>query len=583
MAGAYEMSDGDQTQPRAEADGGHGIPHDVTAERIVAFLRKQGAAEHRHAGGRSLLDHLIATSEIVRRWRQPPVLQHAALLHSVYGTDAHHQPLLPLSRRADVRHLAGQQAERLAYLFCVTPRRPLYAGVHRWMRDIPARPAAGQDQASGEPPAERDELDALIVLHMANMAEQARGQEGSPGVWLVRMGQLAELLSDSQAVTPPAFAGGLATFTAEEETLLRTSYRTGCASICDGAERIDRLALAAAIAPVVAEPCLWLAHLCGERGQSAAAAHWARHARRRLVGLGTAWDKRLTFEEWLELAGCLERPSDRPSAPDVSVDDPRALYEAHLADRRLPPATARHRVGPAPGPAAPSRFGRYMEALADTDGRAVRTLYPDLDSRPWYDAARFPVARYLEAHYDEIRDEILRLDPSRFQPESERIGRSGEWDVAFFYERGRRRDDVCRACPVTTRGIEAHATVRTLAGLIYASRMRPGTHIAPHRGPTNLRLRCHLGIAVPAGDCAIRVGDETRRWQAGQCLVFDDHFEHEAWNHTGADRIVLIVDVWHPDLTAAEVHLLKGLQGYADTAARQLARYWSANAAVRAD
>jgi len=137
---------------------------------------------------------------------------------------------------------------------------------------------------------------------------------------------------------------------------------------------------------------------------------------------------------------------------------------------------------------------------------------------------------------------------------------------------------VCDACPVTTRGIEAHDAMRTAAGLIYISRMRARTHIHAHRGPTNLRLRCHLGITVPSGDCAIRVGNETRHWSEARCLVFDDHFEHEAWNHTDEDRIVLIADIWHPSLTATEVRLLEGLHAYAYTYARQLNRYWANNA-----
>jgi aspartyl/asparaginyl beta-hydroxylase (cupin superfamily) len=82
---------------------------------------------------------------------------------------------------------------------------------------------------------------------------------------------------------------------------------------------------------------------------------------------------------------------------------------------------------------------------------------------------------------------------------------------------------------------------------------------------------------VPEGDCAIRVGHETRRWEEGRCLIFDDHFEHEAWNHTQEERIVLIVDLWHPDLTATEVELLTGLQEYALAHAHRLGRYWSAN------
>jgi aspartyl/asparaginyl beta-hydroxylase (cupin superfamily) len=131
---------------------------------------------------------------------------------------------------------------------------------------------------------------------------------------------------------------------------------------------------------------------------------------------------------------------------------------------------------------------------------------------------------------------------------------------------------------VTARGIETHHTVRTLAGLIYVSRMRAGTHIAAHRGPTNLRVRCHLAIEVPEGDCAIRVGEQTRRWREGECLVFDDFFEHEAWNHTDEERIVLIVDLWHPGLSGTEVALLEALHDYTSVHARRLNRYWAANA-----
>jgi aspartyl/asparaginyl beta-hydroxylase (cupin superfamily) len=110
--------------------------------------------------------------------------------------------------------------------------------------------------------------------------------------------------------------------------------------------------------------------------------------------------------------------------------------------------------------------------------------------------------------------------------------------------------------------------------------MRANTHISPHRGPTNLRLRCHLAIKVPTGDCAIRVGEQTRHWREGTCLVFDDHLEHEAWNHTDEDRIVLIVDLWHPALSATEVKLLEGLHNYTSFYARKLSRYWSTNAAA---
>ena len=68
-------------------------------------------------------------------------------------------------------------------------------------------------------------------------------------------------------------------------------------------------------------------------------------------------------------------------------------------------------------------------------------------------------------------------------------------------------------------------------------------------------------------------------WQEGKALVFDDAYEHEAWNHTESDRIVLIVDVWHPGLSTDEMTLLEALDHQTYRQAERLSRYWSANAA----
>lgn len=59
-------------------------------------------------------------------------------------------------------------------------------------------------------------------------------------------------------------------------------------------------------------------------------------------------------------------------------------------------------------------------------------------------------------------------------------------------------------------------------------------------------LRCHLPLIVPEGDCAIRIGDETRKWEEGKLMVFDDSFDHEAWNKSDAPRAVLMFDIPNP-------------------------------------
>jgi aspartate beta-hydroxylase len=301
-----------------------------------------------------------------------------------------------------------------------------------------------------------------------------------------------------------------------------------------------------------------------------------------LSALGTAWDKRLSFEEWCAVIDAVSRSGEAdPSPEEGRTGDPRALSDAvarHGAPER--PTTRPPTVVPPDAAAGRKRFQRYVDGLAHDATRRPGLVYPDLPSRPWLNPEGFPLVAYLESHFEEIRGEIRALRDGRFHRESERISRTGDWDVAFLYERGRRHEEVCAACPVTTRGVETHPAIRTLAGLIYVSRMRGHTHIEAHRGPTNVRVRCHLGVEVPDGDCAIRVGDQTRRWTEGRCLVFDDYCLHEAWNHTDEDRLVLIVDLWHPGLSDAEVTLLQGLHTYTRLHAERLVRYWAANARV---
>jgi aspartyl/asparaginyl beta-hydroxylase (cupin superfamily) len=204
-------------------------------------------------------------------------------------------------------------------------------------------------------------------------------------------------------------------------------------------------------------------------------------------------------------------------------------------------------------------------------------FYPGLSSKPWYNSADIPIAVDCEEAYGGIRQELLALDNTGFQRENERIARTGAWDVFFLFQRGRKNLENCARCPCTTRLIESHSTLRTLAGLAYFSRMSPGSRIAPHRGPTNVRLRCHLGILVPEGDCGLRVDNEIRRWDEGKCLVFNDHLKHETWNNTSSDRVVLVIDLWHPELTSREVLWLEGLHRYVAAQAANLGSYWATN------
>jgi aspartate beta-hydroxylase len=233
--------------------------------------------------------------------------------------------------------------------------------------------------------------------------------------------------------------------------------------------------------------------------------------------------------------------------------------------------------------AAKERLNRYIGAFVTNQDNARMGIYPGLRSTPFHDSVMLRGALELERNYLTIREEVGALTSDAFQAESEGLVGSGAWDVLLFYERGRKNEENCAKCPTISRIIEGHNTVRTQAGLLYVSKLNPQTHVRAHRGPTNMRVRCHLGIVVPDGDCGLKVDGHIRRWNEGHCLVFDDSFEHEAWNQTNKSRIVVIIDFWHPDLTPMEIAFLEGLHRYASFQALSLNRYWASTRESRAN
>merc|ERR1712086_339582 len=80
------------------------------------------------------------------------------------------------------------------------------------------------------------------------------------------------------------------------------------------------------------------------------------------------------------------------------------------------------------------------------------------------------------------------------------------------------------------------------------SLMKPGTVVRPHTGKSNARLRIHMGIIVP-DNVYLRVNNVTKTWTEGKCIVIDDSYVHDVWHEGDTSRLVLIVDVWHLDMT----------------------------------
>eukprot|EP00494_Astrolonche_serrata_P004880 UN04895 len=102
-------------------------------------------------------------------------------------------------------------------------------------------------------------------------------------------------------------------------------------------------------------------------------------------------------------------------------------------------------------------------------------------------------------------------------------------------------------------------TCDTVLGYVYFSVMEPGTIVEPHRGVTNTKLRVHLGLETPVNKkgCYISIEGEKYSWKDGECFIFDDSFVHGVKNETNGRRVILLVDVWHPELNESQCTYLE--------------------------
>ncbi|XP_038059834.1 aspartate beta-hydroxylase domain-containing protein 2-like [Patiria miniata] len=188
-----------------------------------------------------------------------------------------------------------------------------------------------------------------------------------------------------------------------------------------------------------------------------------------------------------------------------------------------------------------------------------------LSANPWHDGGFDTETSVLEAALPTIKQEYRELLTEQnisenFEGWLENNVPSGMWNVFYLFNQGRRMEDNCSKCPKTVAILEALSVF--MKGCAFGNAMfsvlEAGTHITEHYGPCNLRIRCHLGLHVPA-NCSLTVAHQSRQWQEGRCLLFDDSFLHEA-RHAGKDdkgpRVVLMMDFWHPDVTAAEKRAL---------------------------
>lgn len=261
--------------------------------------------------------------------------------------------------------------------------------------------------------------------------------------------------------------------------------------------------------------------------------------------------------------------------------------DRHIAERsaRIDDALAKGGFGPG------NRSEAIDEALAILRGKAPIQLqqptsfyFPGLPQRTFYERKEFGWAAELEARTDVIRgelDALLRSQAEEFEPyvavDADRSGGTApnahlagdaSWSAYHLMKGGEPVEGHTEHFPETLAALDLAPMPRVegRAPMALFSLLKADAHIRPHHGLFNFRLICHLPVIAPP-DCTLRVGNRQREWRRGELLIFDDSMEHEAWNRSDRQRIILLFEIWRPEIGEADREALTLLLEAANIAA----------------
>lgn len=230
-------------------------------------------------------------------------------------------------------------------------------------------------------------------------------------------------------------------------------------------------------------------------------------------------------------------------------------------------------------PRAPS-CPRFAESLDILTGRKQvyfqqprQYFFPGLPQIQFYERSHLPWLEQLEQATPHIRGELIDIlrEDSAFKPyveanprlpQTDAQGMLGNpaWSAFYLWKHGEPVRENAARCPGTVRALAEvpFSQMKNRSPSVLFSLLRPGAHIPPHTGEINARLICHLPLIVPP-DCALRVGNDTRAVVEGKAWVFDDTIEHEAWNRSSETRVILLFEIWRPELTLEERALVSAM------------------------
>lgn len=174
-----------------------------------------------------------------------------------------------------------------------------------------------------------------------------------------------------------------------------------------------------------------------------------------------------------------------------------------------------------------------------------------LGDKRFFDPYVFPFAKELEDAYPEIRAEVEKIlarfdDLAVFQdisPNQAYIPMNDKWRMFFYKAMGVHFKRNQEFSPAVAGIVRKYPEICSA----YISVLGPKSYLNPHKGPWSGILRMHLGTIIPkTGTCVLTVEGEEHRWVEGKTVLFDDTYEHMAFNTSDEPRAVVFLDIMRP-------------------------------------
>jgi hypothetical protein len=174
-----------------------------------------------------------------------------------------------------------------------------------------------------------------------------------------------------------------------------------------------------------------------------------------------------------------------------------------------------------------------------------------------------PIVKQLEDNFDTLREETEKAlkDPSvsGFEDAYRFLYEKGEWNHVMLYH-DRKFTEECetvfpKMCALLKQWLPSKP------GLPWTSnqneqamviKMKKGTDVETHSGPSNNILNIHIGISGLEG-ARLVVANQTYSWKVGKVIPWDGSYDHsvDCVNCVAEERVIMMVRYMHPDTSAA--------------------------------